>query len=55
MNLRAVRQTYEAKYLVEGKEYTLHEEKAPYSYQLAEDIKFTVKDGQVITMVDKKV
>ena len=48
-------EAYEAKYLVEGKEYTLHEEKAPYSYQLAEDIKFTVKDGQVITMVDKKV
>lgn len=48
-------EAYEAKYLVEDKEYTLHEEKAPYSYELAEDIKFTVKDGQVITMVDKKV
>lgn len=48
-------EAYEAKYLVEDKEYTLHEEKAPYSYELAEDIKFTVKDGQVITMVDKKI
>ena len=48
-------EAYEAKYLVEGKEYTLHEEKAPYSYQLAEDIKFTVKDGQVITMKDEKI
>ena len=48
-------EAYELKYLVEGKEYTLHEQNAPYSYSLAEDIKFTAKDGQVITMVDEKV
>ena len=48
-------EAYEAKYLVEGREYILHEEKAPYSYELAEDIKFTVKDGQVITMKDEKI
>lgn len=48
-------EAHEIKYLVEGAEYTLHETKAPYSYALTDDIKFTVKDGQTITMTDEKI
>lgn len=41
----------------QGQTYTLHEAKAPYGYELAKDIYFTVTDGadnQTVTMTDKK-
>lgn len=42
--------------LIAGETYTLHEKTAPEGYELAEDIKFTVRDTaevQEITMIDK--
>ena len=44
--------------LIEGKEYTLHENQAPQGYLLAEDIQFVVtkeKENQFITMKDEQV
>lgn len=44
---------YGIRYLVEGREYILRELEAPAGYELAEDIHFTVKDGQIVTMENK--
>lgn len=35
-------------------EYTLREITAPYGYDIAEDIKFTVEDGKIVTKVEMK-
>lgn len=49
---------HEVNGLIEGKEYTLHENNPPQGYLLAEDIMFTVttdKESQIITMIDEQV
>ncbi len=42
-------------YLIEGKEYIMKEISAPYGYEIAEEITFTAKDGQKVTMKDKMI
>ena len=37
-------------YLAEGKEYILRELKAPDGYKIAEDLRFIVEDGKIVTL-----
>ena len=41
--------------LSEGQTYVMKEISAPYGYEIAEEITFTAKDGQKVTMKDKMI
>jgi len=43
------------KYLVEGKEYIMKEITAPYGYEIAEEITFTMGDGIKVTMKNNPI
>lgn len=43
-------ESHKINYLIEGKEYTMKEIKAPFGYEIAEQIDFVAGDGKKITM-----
>lgn len=48
-------ETHTIHYIVEGKEYIMKENTAPYGYEVAEEIIFVAGDGEKVTMKDMPI